>query len=176
MVAPRKLAKRQCSDGKFRFKNPASKFLTDSKIGITYQSFLGRGGGVFLVRSLITILSASSVNGRCNVFGSIPRRSQACSCVATVDLPDGRRLPIPVKHHTKKYFDFQKHGIRLIVRLVPFRSEGRVANVTKREAECECCGSVACERDRRAVFCERSYRARRATLRASLLIFDGLRV
>src|ERR1700747_1283183 len=56
-----------------------------------------------------------------------------------------RRAPSTIARQSpaQKIFVFSEVGIGCMVAPVPFRSEGRVANGTKREAECECRGCVA---------------------------------
>jgi hypothetical protein len=79
----------------------------------------------------------------------------------STDLPDeteqvlaqSRRVT-PAKYRQSlalKIFRFYRSAIRCTFRLVPFRSEGRVANVTKREAECDGRGGVVSRATSRAV-------------------------
>src|SRR5262249_7403458 len=58
-------------------------------------------------------------------------------------LPDGHSLPKARQSLRSKIFLFSEIPNHPYIPPVPFRSEGRVANVTKREAECDGRGSGA---------------------------------
>jgi hypothetical protein len=79
---------------------------------------------------------SEAISGNAAYFAPAYRYARA-GYVAPTDLPAGRRQQKPRQSPAQKIFRFSKNRNQSYIPAVPFRSEGRVANVTKRETECD---------------------------------------